>query len=201
MIPWAELADSLIRTIEESLPREIDAAHSKKWDAVLINRYLYQRREAKKLGRKERKHKEAQAVLAAATAAAASSSRTSSFRKDPLNESANHEVIYVSSFDWIPLMSLLSVVVFIFIIVFNLLLSFLQVLLNINITNGRGGPPASETFSREGTQRDSSERHLDFGKEYAKLCDICSRPEKILNPILVCSSCKVIQMTSVFQIL
>lgn len=95
-----DLADTLIRSIGKFLPQEIDAAHSKKWDDVLINRYLYERREAKKQGRKERKHKEAQAVLAAATAAAAASSRTSSFRKDPLDRSANHEVIYVLFFNW-----------------------------------------------------------------------------------------------------
>lgn len=66
-------------------------------------------------------------------------------------------------------------------------------LLNINITNGRGGPPASEILSRVGMQR-GSERQTDVGKEYTKSCDICSRPEKIMNPILVCSSCKVFQL-------
>ncbi|OWM88465.1 hypothetical protein CDL15_Pgr003877 [Punica granatum] len=150
------ISDNLIRSIEKSLPQEIDAAHSQKWDAVLLNRYLYERREAKKQGRKEKKHKEAQAVLAAATAAAAASSRSSSFRKDPLDDSANQEKF-----------------------------------LNVNITNGRAGPRASETVSRVGMLRDSADRHVDFGKEYTKLCDICSRAEKIMNPILVCSSCKV----------
>lgn len=28
-------------------------------------------------------------------------------------------------------------------------------------------------------------------KEHPKLCDICRRSESLLNPILVCSSCKV----------
>ncbi|CAI9259773.1 unnamed protein product [Lactuca saligna] len=50
-------------------------------------------REVKKHGRKERRHKEAQDVLAAATTAAAASSRLSSFRKDTLEESAHHEVV------------------------------------------------------------------------------------------------------------
>nr|KAJ0210868.1 hypothetical protein LSAT_V11C400205290 [Lactuca sativa] len=47
----------------------------------------------KKQGRKERRHKEAQDVLAAATTAAAASSRLSSFRKDTLEESAHHELV------------------------------------------------------------------------------------------------------------
>lgn len=64
----------------------------KKWDAVLVNQYLCELREAKKQGRKERRHKEAQAVLAAATAAAAASSRISSFRKDACDETTHQEV-------------------------------------------------------------------------------------------------------------
>ncbi|KAK4742071.1 hypothetical protein SAY87_000072 [Trapa incisa] len=145
-------SDTLIRSVGKSLPQELDAAHSKNWDAILINRYLHERREAKKQGRKERKHKEAQAVLAAATAAAAASSRSSSFRKDLIDESVS------------------------------------QMLLNINIT--RGGPSSSEICSQAGMQR-GYERNTDVDKEYTKSCDICNRPEKIMNPILVCSSCKV----------
>lgn len=77
----------------KSLQPEIDSARKHKWDAVLLSQYLYELREAKKQGRKERRHKEAQAVLAAATAAAAASSRNSSLRKDPLEDSAHVEVI------------------------------------------------------------------------------------------------------------
>lgn len=51
-----------------------------------MNQFLRDVREAKKRGRKEKRHKEAQAVLAAAAAAAAaaiaSSSRNSTVRKD-----------------------------------------------------------------------------------------------------------------------
>lgn len=74
------------------MPQEIDAARWQRWDSVLVNQYLCELREAKKQGRKERKHKEAQAVLAAATAAAAASSRISSFRKDAFDDSAQQEV-------------------------------------------------------------------------------------------------------------
>lgn len=87
------LADNLLSKVARSLPREIDAARGKRWDAVLVNQYLSDLREAKKQGRKERRHKEAQAVLAAATAAAAASSRNSSFRKDIFEESAHQEVL------------------------------------------------------------------------------------------------------------
>jgi hypothetical protein len=90
------LADNLISKVARHLPQEIDASRGQRWDEVLVNRYLCDVREAKKQGRKERRHKEAQAVLAAATAAAAASSRTSSFRKDALDESAHQEVVFFS---------------------------------------------------------------------------------------------------------
>lgn len=86
-------ADDLICKVLKSLPQEIDALGKQKWDAVIVNRYLCEVREVKKQGRKERRHKEAQAVLAAATAAAAASSRISSFRKDPLDESAHQDIV------------------------------------------------------------------------------------------------------------
>lgn len=85
-------ADNLICNVVKSLQQEIDIARSCKWDAVLVKQYLCQLREAKKQGRKEKRHKEAQAILAAATAAAAASSRISSFRKDALDEAIHQEV-------------------------------------------------------------------------------------------------------------
>lgn len=86
-------ADNLICNVAKSLPLEIDKARAQRWDEVLVNKYLIDLREAKKQGRKERKHKEAQAVLAAATAAAAASSRISSFRKDAYDDSNHQEVL------------------------------------------------------------------------------------------------------------
>lgn len=88
-----DLADDLISKIVRSLPQEMDAAGKQKWDTVLVSQYIHELREAKKQGRKERRHKEAQAVLAAATAAAAASSRISSLRKDALDD--QHEVRFV----------------------------------------------------------------------------------------------------------
>nr|KYP70024.1 NuA3 HAT complex component NTO1 [Cajanus cajan] len=159
--------DNLIHSVAKSLPLEIDKAHQRRWDDVIVNQYLRDLREAKKQGRKERKHKEAQAVLAAATAAAAASTRA--FRKDTLDESLQQEN-----------------------------------LLKLDALNGRTGacsqpmPRAKETLSRVAVTRTSSEKYSDFcmpssdfSKEQFKSCDICRRSETILNPILVCSGCKV----------
>ncbi|KAB5568646.1 hypothetical protein DKX38_002439 [Salix brachista] len=158
--------DNLISKVARHLPQEIDASRGKWWDEVLVNQYLCDVREAKKQGRKERKHKEAQAVLAAATAAAAASSRTSSFRRDTLDESAHQE--------------------------------------KYNTSNGKAGissqlmPRPKEMLSRVAVPRMSSEKYSDFvqsvsdfSKDHLRSCDICRRFETILNPILVCSGCKV----------
>uniref|UniRef100_A0A0R0JLI4 PHD-type domain-containing protein n=1 Tax=Glycine max TaxID=3847 RepID=A0A0R0JLI4_SOYBN len=159
--------DNLIYSVAKSLPHEIDKAHQQRWDDVIVNQYLRDLREAKKQGRKERKHKEAQAVLAAATAAAAASTRA--LRKDTLDESMQQEN-----------------------------------LLKLDTLNGRTGAcsqpmsRAKETLSRVAVTRTSSEKYSDFcmptsdlSKEHCKSCDICRRSEFILNPILVCSGCKV----------
>ena len=60
---------------------------------MLVNKYFHDVREARKQGRKEKRHKEAQAVLAAATQAAATSSRNTSLRKDTSEEPAQQEVV------------------------------------------------------------------------------------------------------------
>ncbi|KAJ7965630.1 putative Phd finger protein [Quillaja saponaria] len=163
-----QFSDNLICTVAKSLPEEIDAAWHQRWDAVLVNQYLYDLIEAKKLGRKERRHKEAQAVLAAATAAAAASSRVSSFRKDSLDESAQPENF--PKFDTFSGRSGIC---------------------------SQPMPRAKETLSRLAVTRTSSEKHSDFAqsasafsKEHPRSCDICRRSETILNPILVCSNCK-----------
>ncbi|XP_062025987.1 uncharacterized protein LOC133742336 [Rosa rugosa] len=161
--------DVLIRNVAKSLPKETDAARNQKWDAVLVNQYLCELREAKKQGRKERRHKEAQAVLAAATAAAAASSRISSFRKDVVDEHPHQEnVVKLSTFSGRS--------------------SFSSQMI----------PRAKETFPRVAVPRVSVEKHSgavnsgsDISKEHPRSCDICRRSETMLNPILVCSSCKV----------
>ncbi|EYU22903.1 hypothetical protein MIMGU_mgv1a000270mg [Erythranthe guttata] len=149
------ISDDLISKVVRSLPHEIDAAGKQKWDAVLVSQYNHDLREAKKQGRKERRHKEAQAILAAATAAAAASSRISTIRKDTLEESQQPEV---------------------------------------DVSDVKPGlnPRVKETISRSVVARSSSVRSAtDVAKGQPRTCDICRRSESVLNPILICSSCKV----------
>ncbi|XP_066332609.1 uncharacterized protein [Miscanthus floridulus] len=74
--------EKLIAKVVQNLSRELDVFSKRKWDLIFVNQFLRDVREAKKRGRKEKRHKEAQAVLAAAAAAIASSSRNSTMRKD-----------------------------------------------------------------------------------------------------------------------
>lgn len=158
-------SDNLIVKVVNSLRQETDASRQGEWDAVLVSQYLYELREAKKQGRKEKRHKVAQTVLAAATAAAAASSRISSLRKDNIEESMHQEM---------------------------------------NATNERlrissqQHPRVKETLSRPTgvrilpeTNSDLVQLSSDISKDHARTCDVCRRSETILNPILVCTSCKV----------
>ncbi|KAH6763750.1 hypothetical protein C2S51_014999 [Perilla frutescens var. frutescens] len=161
------ISDDLISKVVRSLPREIEAAGKQKWDVVLVSQYIHELREAKKQGRKERRHKEAQAVLKAATAAAAASSRVSSIRKDTL-EDQNEDLLKINSSDVRP--------------------GFYSKL----------NPRAKETISRSAIARssfdinsDSAQSTSGFSKDHPRTCDICRRPETALNPVLVCSSCKI----------
>lgn len=161
-------SDGLISKVVKWLPQEVEALRKQNWDAVLVSQYLSELREVKKQGRKERRHKEAQAVLAAATAAAAASSRLSSFRKDTVDESAHQENV-----------------------------------LKIKAFGGRSGihaqqmprpkeihPKLSVTWTSPEMNFNSSSSTLDH-KVHSRVCDVCRRAETILNPIIVCSSCKV----------
>lgn len=163
------IADEMITGVVKSLPQERDVTSKRKWDAVIVNQYLSVLKEAKKQGRKERRHKEAQEVLSAATAAAAASSRISSLRKDTVDESDHRENLMKAS-----------------------------------TYSGRSGsysqqmPRAKETLSKLAVPRISSELKSgvvqpvsNFNREHARTCDICMRPDTFLNPILVCSGCKV----------
>ncbi|KAG4194231.1 hypothetical protein ERO13_A06G040800v2 [Gossypium hirsutum] len=158
------VTDNLVSRVAKSLPVEVEAAREQRWDAVLANQYLYDIREAKKQGRKERRHKEAQAVLAAATAAAAASSRNSLSRKDGEDSSQQENI------------------------------------LKLNACAGRAGislqqrsKDAWDAVPRisSGKYSDIVQSVSDFSKEHPRSCDICRRSETLLNPIFVCSGCKV----------
>ncbi|GMI64851.1 hypothetical protein like AT1G77800 [Hibiscus trionum] len=160
------VTDNLVSRVAKSLPQEVETARTKIWDTVRVNQYLYELREAKKQGRKERRHKEAQAVLAAATAAVAASSRISSTRKDGLEDSSHQENILKP---------------------------------NASVRSGVNSQKrAKDAVSRNAVARISSAKYsdsvqsaTDFSKGHPRSCDICRRSETVLNPILVCSACKV----------
>ncbi|KAL3641330.1 hypothetical protein CASFOL_016298 [Castilleja foliolosa] len=154
------ISDGLISKVVTSLPWEMDAAGKRKWDVVLVSQYNHELREAKKMGRKERRHKEAQAVLAAATAAAAASSRTS-LRKDTGEESPQQEDLKHGLYS--------------------------QLNPRVKETNSRLGVARSSVD----TNSDSVQLASDFSKDHPRTCDVCRRSETVLNPILVCLSCKV----------
>ncbi|KAL9270097.1 PHD finger protein rhinoceros-like protein [Drosera capensis] len=73
------ICDGLICKIVKNLSEEIDVVRNQRWDNVHLNQSIYELREAKKRGRKERRH-EAEIVIPPAAATVASSSKLSSLR-------------------------------------------------------------------------------------------------------------------------
>eukprot|EP00250_Pteridium_aquilinum_P003700 c14005_g1_i1 orf=331-4776(-) len=94
--------ERLVLKIIPTLSNELRAHWRKSKDLAFVNHYLSMLREAKKQGRKERRSKEAQAVLAAATAVAAASSRLGGLRKDAPGSLANDEKPYLSRDSFCP---------------------------------------------------------------------------------------------------
>lgn len=82
------LAEDLIFKVVQSLSHELDSFNKRKWDHIIVNQFLRDIREAKKRGNTERRHKEAQAILAAAAPApcVAPSSRNVTFKQDAEND-------------------------------------------------------------------------------------------------------------------
>ncbi|KAK9080172.1 hypothetical protein SSX86_001847 [Deinandra increscens subsp. villosa] len=162
------LSDVLISKVTKHLPEEIETVRRHSWDAVLVSQYLSDLREVKKQGRKERRHKEAQAVLAAATAAAAASSRLSSLRKDTVDESPQQEnTLKVKAFGG------------------------RSALLAQQVPQAKEThPKLSVTWTSPEINLNSSSSTLE-NKVHSRACDVCRRAETILNPIIVCSGCKV----------
>ncbi|KAG2313522.1 hypothetical protein Bca52824_025079 [Brassica carinata] len=158
-----QLSDDLAYAVTKKLPLEIDEEHGRRWDDVLVNKYFHDVREARKQGRKEKRHKEAQAVLAAATAAAATSSRNTSLRKDMTEEPAQQEMsMYRRKVSTSA----------------HLVPQTKEQLLKVPVS---GAP----------SEKRSDQRTREFSSENPRSCDICRRSETIWNLIVVCSSCKV----------
>ncbi|KAL0702080.1 hypothetical protein Bca4012_058202 [Brassica carinata] len=158
-----QLSDDLAYEVTKKLPLEIDEEHGRRWDDVLVNKYFHDVREARKQSRKEKRHKDAQAVLAAATAAAATSSRNTSLRKDMAEEPAQQEMstsrrkVNGSA---------------------HLVPQTKETLLKMPVS---GSP----------SEKRSDHRSPEFSSENPRSCDICRRSETVWNLIVVCSSCKV----------
>ncbi|KAH9315362.1 hypothetical protein KI387_023989, partial [Taxus chinensis] len=195
--------DLLFRVIT-NLSKDQQALRNQKADKVLVNEYLRREREAKKQGRKERRHKEAQAILAAATAAAAASPRLGSSRKegsgDAVEEHGLRQFSFLSrplqpeewstrpSFSTAPTMKVSQ-----------------QKYLKGNGAAGRTGSSsqtmlrAKETLSRPIVGKVSPENqfytyHLPAGlpQDESRLCDICRLQESTrANKIYICRHCKV----------
>ncbi|KAL4566204.1 hypothetical protein LXL04_030316 [Taraxacum kok-saghyz] len=158
------ISDGLICKVIKCLPEEIETLRKQNWDAVLVSQYLSEIREVKKQGRKERRHKEAQAVLAAATAAAAASSRLSSFRKDTLD---HHESIHQEN---------------------KLKIK------GFGGRSALHAQPPKETHTKLSVTWTPPETNIDSSPSStvgSRVCDVCRRVETVLNAVIVCSSCKV----------
>ncbi|KAJ1281194.1 hypothetical protein BS78_04G289000 [Paspalum vaginatum] len=158
--------EKLVAKVVQNLSRELDAFSKRKWDLILVNQFLRDVREAKKRGRKEKRHKEAQAVLAAAAAAIASSSRNSTVRKDakedvtPANQESSPKLVAGSSRVGQRISSLPQ---------------------NLSMSSNSKVVPDNNFGSF----------HIPIAaKENALYCDVCMRTETVLNRIFVCSRCK-----------
>ncbi|XP_062220416.1 uncharacterized protein LOC133919884 [Phragmites australis] len=160
--------EKLIAKVVQNLSRELDAFSKRKWDLILVHQFLRDVREAKKRGRKEKRHKEAQAVLAAAAAAVASSSRTSTMRKDvkenaaPVNQESSPKLAAGSA----------------------------RVGQRTSSLPRTKDPPKSSN-SKVSPDNNFGSFHMPISsKENPLYCDVCMRTETVLNRIFVCSRCK-----------
>ncbi|KAG8094220.1 hypothetical protein GUJ93_ZPchr0012g20125 [Zizania palustris] len=95
----------LIPKVVQSLSQDLDSFNRRKWDHIIANQFLRDLREAKKRGNADRRHKEAQAIMAAAAPCILHISRNTSVRKQaehdvlpakqesvPIVETANQEI-------------------------------------------------------------------------------------------------------------
>lgn len=202
-------SENLILRVIMNLSEEQQASWKQRCDAFLVNDYLNRAREAKKQGRKERKHKEAQAILAAATAAAAASPRISTSRKDGIGDAVEEQSLRQVSFtskrshpdEWNNVKPAFSGI---FSTSQPMKVS-LQKHLKGNFLAGRPSTSshpmlrAKETLSRPLVAKLPSERHFDAyqvpsssPKEESLLCDICRLHESTRsNNIYVCRRCRV----------
>ncbi|KAM3244093.1 hypothetical protein ACQJBY_055800 [Aegilops geniculata] len=158
--------EDLIVKVVQNLSCELDVFSKRKWDFIRVNQFLRDVREAKKRGRKEKRHKEAQAVLAEAAAAVAASSRNSTVRKD-----ANDDVLRRESSPKFGAGS-------------------------SRVAQRTPSLPRPKDSSKPSNSKvsqvtNSGIFHMPiYSKENALYCDVCMRGETVLNRVSVCSGCK-----------
>lgn len=85
--------ERLLSKLISRVPEERALSQRQANELAFVHRYVSQAREAKKQGRKERRDKEAQIVLAAATAAAAASPRVGYIKRDSSVFDPDHPVM------------------------------------------------------------------------------------------------------------
>ncbi|XP_015694147.1 uncharacterized protein LOC102713003 isoform X1 [Oryza brachyantha] len=175
--------EDLVLKIVQSLSHDLDSFNKRKWDHIIANQFLRDLREAKKRGNTERRHKEAQAIMAAAAPCMLPTSQNAPVRKvaecdvpSAKQESVPDVVtakqdVHSPKQESIPKSNTGSS----------------RVSQMISVQQANDSSPNSKM---------SAEANIGifdlakFSKKNALPCDICMRCETVLNRIFVCSSCK-----------
>jgi hypothetical protein len=188
------LAEDLMFKVVQSLSHELDSFNKRKWDHIIVNQFLRDIREAKKRGNTERRHKEAQAILAAAAPCVAPCSTNTSLKKEEENDAlpVKQEV-----YTFLALVMLFSVMDIHF---FSLLQSIMKVNAgSLRVSQSTLLPQTKDlSFSNSKVSADSNFGIFDlakFSKKNGLPCDVCMRRETVLNRIFLCSSCKVCSLS------
>ncbi|KAF0902609.1 hypothetical protein E2562_018101 [Oryza meyeriana var. granulata] len=175
--------EDLVLKIVQSLSHDMDSFNKRKWDHIIANQFLRDLREAKKRGNTERRHKEAQAIMAAAASCILPTSRNASVRKAAECDipSAKQEFVpdIVTAKQEVHSPKQESIPKF------NTGSSRVSQLISVQQANDSS--PNSKILA------DANIGIFDlakFSKKNALPCDICMRCETVLNRIFVCSSCK-----------
>ncbi|PNT76231.1 uncharacterized protein LOC100828066 isoform X2 [Brachypodium distachyon] len=158
--------DDIRFKVVQNLSHELDSFNKRKWDHIIVNQFLRDIREAKKRGNTERRHKEAQAILAAAAPYVAHNPRNVTVIKEAENDvaPAKQEIIPKVNAGSLRVSQLASL------------------------------PQTKDpSFSNSKVSADTNFGFFDlakFSKKNGLPCDVCMRSETVLNRIFLCSSCK-----------
>ncbi|XP_052158314.1 uncharacterized protein LOC127776038 [Oryza glaberrima] len=175
--------EDLVLKIVQSLSHDLDSFNKRKWDHIIANQFLRDLREAKKRGNTERRHKEAQAIMAAAAPCILPTSRNAPVRKvaecDVLSAKQESVPVAVPAKQEVHSPKQESIPKF------NTGSSRVSQLISVQ--------QANDSSPNSKVSADANIGSFDlakFSKKNALPCDICMRSETVLNRIFVCSSCK-----------